>query len=94
MTRPMAVRLAWGRLHLAGPTGRGYRAVCGRVLEGEDLVAYWGTDVGRAWRLEVTCLDCEARLRRARTTRARQKQGLGTIIIGTLTGARSIPTAR
>lgn len=65
MSAPHAVRLAWGRLHLGGPTGRGYRTVCGRTLEGEDLVVYWGTDVGRAWRLEVTCLDCEAKLRRA-----------------------------
>lgn len=69
----MAVRLAWGRLHLGGPTGRGYQAVCGRVLEGEDLVAYWGREVGRAWRLETVCLDCDAKLRRAQRARAGQR---------------------
>jgi hypothetical protein len=69
---PQAVRLAWGRLHLAGPTGRGYRAVCGRTLQGEDLVVYIGRDVGRAWRLEQTCLDCEARLERALAARRRR----------------------
>jgi hypothetical protein len=63
--KPMAVRLGWGRLHLAGPTGKGYAAICGRTLTGPDLVAYWGRDVGKAWRLETVCLDCERRLRKA-----------------------------
>lgn len=69
MTAPMAVRLAWGRLHLGQPTGRGYRAVCGRTLEGPELVAYWGRQVGHAWRLEQVCLDCDAKLQRARARR-------------------------
>lgn len=64
----MAVRLAWGRLHLGRPTGRGYAAVCGRVLEGPELVAYWGRDVGKAWRNEVVCLDCDHKVQRALRT--------------------------
>lgn len=68
MTAPMAVRLDWGKLHLGGPTGRGYKAICGRLVQqtddGPDLVVYWGRrDVARAWGNEVQCLDCARKLR-------------------------------
>lgn len=69
MTAPVAVRLGWNRLHLASATGRGYRAVCGRTIacteDDDDLVLYVGRKVGRAWRLEVVCLDCDRRLQAA-----------------------------
>lgn len=78
-TAPQAVRLEWGVLHLAGATGRGYRAVCGRTLqqteEGPDLVVYIGRDVGKAWRLEVVCRDCDRKLQAALNARGRGRVG-------------------
>lgn len=57
-------------LHLAQPTGKGYKALCGRVLAGEDVEvpmprfprsrrhveAYWD----RTWELELVCLACNS----------------------------------
>lgn len=67
--RPVAIRLGENRLHLGSPTGRGYLAICGRTVqcteEDDDLVLYVGRQVGRAWRLEVVCLDCDRRVRAA-----------------------------
>lgn len=77
MTRPVAVRLGHNRLHLATATGRGYRGVCGRAIEcsdlDDDLVLYVGRHVGRAWRLELVCLDCDRRLQRALVRRRRRR---------------------
>lgn len=83
--RPVAFRLGPNRLHLGEPTGRGYRAVCGRSVQctdqDDDLVLYLGRDVGRAWRLEVVCLDCDRRvtaaIRRRRAGRLRLLGGAG-----------------
>lgn len=75
MSAVVAVRLGHNRLHLAAATGRGYRAACGRTIactdEDDDLVLYVGRQVGRAWRLEQICLDCDRRLGLARRRRRR-----------------------
>lgn len=69
MSRPQAFRLGPNRLHIGHPTGRGYRGVCGRTVEctdeDDDLVLYVGRQVGRAWKLEVVCLDCDRKVQRA-----------------------------
>lgn len=73
MSSPLAFRLGPNRLHLGEATGRGYRAVCGRTIQCSDddfdLVLYVGRQVGRAWRLEIVCLDCDRRVRAALTRR-------------------------
>jgi hypothetical protein len=33
--------------------------------EDDDLVLYVGRQVGRAWKLEVVCLDCDRKVQRA-----------------------------
>lgn len=77
MAAPVAVRLGAHRLHLAGPTGRGYLAVCGRTIactdHDDDLVLYVGRQVGRAWRLEQVCRDCDRRLAAALARRRRRR---------------------
>lgn len=77
MSKPQAFRLGLNRLHLGHPTGRGYRGVCGRTIEctdeDDDLVLYVGRQVGRAWRLEVICLDCDRKVQAA-LTRSRQRR--------------------
>lgn len=56
-------------LHLAEPTGNGYKAICGRRLAGASVQvpmprfprsrrhveAYWG----RCWEHEVVCASCD-----------------------------------
>lgn len=56
-------------LHLAQPTGRGYKALCGRELAGEDVevpmprfprsrrhvMAHWD----RVWEHELVCASCD-----------------------------------
>lgn len=75
MSALVAVRLGHNRLHLAGATGRGYQAACGRTIactdDDDDLVLYVGRHVGRAWRLELVCLDCDRKLSLARRRRRR-----------------------
>lgn len=53
-------------LHIARPTGRGYRTACGRSLAGPRLEvprAPWS----RAWRLELVCAVCDRRQAQCRT---------------------------
>jgi hypothetical protein len=75
VSRPQAFRLGWNKLHLGSPTGRGYKGICGRIIEctevDDDLVLYLGRDVGRAWRLEAVCLDCDRKVQQALKRRRR-----------------------
>lgn len=58
MRTSIPVRRHGGPLHIARPTGRGYRTACGRTLSGATLEvprAPWG----RCWRLELVCDRCD-----------------------------------
>lgn len=67
MRRAVPVRLGHGVLHLAAPTGRGYRTACKRTLAGARLEVPPRRDWRRCWRLELVCARCERMRRQART---------------------------
>lgn len=67
MSGVVPVRKAHGVLHLAKPTGRGYRTACKRTLAGSGLDVPRRRDWSRCWALEAVCARCERARRQCRT---------------------------
>ena len=60
MNAAACVRTTRGRLDVARAERGAWVTACGRKVRGRDLVIHQGRHAAwRAWRLELTCTDCE-----------------------------------
>jgi hypothetical protein len=64
-TKWLPIRKPGQPLHLALPTGRGYRTACGRSMSGPTLELA-PAPFGRSWGLELRCEKCEQERQAAR----------------------------